>query len=139
MFRTTRADATTALAVTTAMTALTALAGCSGGQTASGGPAARSATPSASQTPAASSTTARPRSAPATVTVTPADRARGIEPGAPVKVAASGGTVTDVVVTDDKGAKVPGTVKDGVWTPAGRLGLDSAYSVRSVVTLADGR
>lgn len=139
MFRTTRADATTALAVTTAMTALTALAGCSGGQTASGGPAARSATPGASQTPAASSTTARPRSAPATVTVTPADRARGIEPGAPVKVAASGGTVTDVVVTDDKGAKVPGTVKDGVWTPASRLGLDSAYSVRSVVTLADGR
>ncbi|WP_288797640.1 Ig-like domain-containing protein [uncultured Arsenicicoccus sp.] len=140
MTRTTQTSRTATLAVSLAVMtgATTALAGCSRAQSGAGEAAGRTAAPSASRSAVAPSTTTPAGVAPVKVTVTPADGARGVEPAASVTVSATGGQVRDVVVTDRSGARVPGTVKDGAWTPLRRLGLDSTYSVRSVVSLSDG-
>lgn len=67
--------------------------------------------------------------APATVAVTPSGT--GVRAGAPVKVTASGGTLTSVTVTDGKGAALSGALSAGntVWTSERPAAPGATYRV----------
>ena len=115
------ARATGVLAAAMALTLLTACQGTTD-----------SATSAASAPPSSSATTAPPP----TLTVTPADGAADVSPGAPIDVAVSGGDLGAVTVTDDKGAPVPGDVTAApgtpgasVWTPRAPLAYGTTYAL----------
>ncbi|MFC3573112.1 Ig-like domain-containing protein [Streptomyces yaanensis] len=75
---------------------------------------------------------------PATVTVTPhGTRAKA---GEPVKVAASGGTLTSVTVTDARGGRLTGTLShDGrTWTSNRNAVPGTTYTVKAATRTKDG-
>jgi lipoprotein-anchoring transpeptidase ErfK/SrfK len=132
MRRTTRAAA---LAVALAVAVPLALAGCGRDRqqprfvAASPG---RHATPS----PGASPTPAEPFS----FALTPAANTRNLPISAEVGTKVTGGRVTDVTLSDDKGGRVAGTMRDDgtSWVPARPLKYGRTYTASVTATPADG-
>lgn len=108
-------------AVAVAAVLVGALAGC---QQAEAEQEPRTPTTSASATPAESATAASLR-------VTPEPGAEDVRPDTPVVITASGGRVSEVVVTSDEGAQVAGeTSLDGkTWTSEAMLAPETTYTV----------
>nr|WP_240979418.1 Ig-like domain-containing protein [Streptomyces sp. HNM0574] len=75
------------------------------------------------------------------IAITPEDGAEDVAPSGGLKVAAEGGKLTRVRVSDADGEPVAGRLAaDGRgWTPASHLATDTAYTVRAVARDADGR
>ncbi|WP_225978785.1 L,D-transpeptidase [Gandjariella thermophila] len=73
--------------------------------------------------------------------ILPADQAAGVEPDKPVTVSATGGRLTEVVVTNPEGKRVAGEISpDGRrWTSTEPLGYGRGYTVRATGTGIDGR
>jgi lipoprotein-anchoring transpeptidase ErfK/SrfK len=76
----------------------------------------------------------------ATLAVVPAANAAAVAPADPVKVTATGGTLTSVSVAGSGGA-VKGALNPDktVWTSTDKLGFDARYTVSAVATNADGQ
>ena len=76
---------------------------------------------------------------PATVAVVPAANAASVAPGDPVKVTASGGTLSSVTVASS-GGNVKGTLNADktVWTSTDKLGFGARYTISAVATNAGG-
>ncbi len=72
-----------------------------------------------------------PAPLPATLSVTPPPAARGINPAAPVQIAAMTGTITDVKMVNDSGKAIPGVLTpDGkAWKPTNQLGYGRTYTM----------
>jgi lipoprotein-anchoring transpeptidase ErfK/SrfK len=112
---------------------LAAAAGCtsdSGSGQGSGGQAAGGGSGEQSQEPAE----------PATVSVVPAANAATVAPGDPVKVTATGGTLTSVTVSGT-GGSVEGSLNAAktAWTSTDKLGFGARYTVSAVATNATGQ
>ncbi|MEU6812274.1 Ig-like domain-containing protein [Streptomyces sp. NPDC046831] len=77
----------------------------------------------------------------AVVTIAPKDGAKSVDTSGTLKVAASRGTLTRVVVKDDQGTAIPGTITGGgtAWTPAGHLAAATTYTVHAVAKDSAGR
>ena len=77
---------------------------------------------------------------PAAISVQPGPDSVQVYPGAPVKVTASDGRLTDVVVADRKDRPLEGTMSgDGTsWTGTGDLRLNMQYSVQATAVNAQG-
>ncbi|GCD96289.1 L,D-transpeptidase [Embleya hyalina] len=77
---------------------------------------------------------------PATIAITPADGTKSVETDGVLKVDATGGKLTSVVVTDAKGKTVDGQISpDGIgWKPAAPLANGGAYTVAAKAANADG-
>ncbi|SFP60743.1 peptidoglycan transpeptidase precursor, ErfK-YbiS-YhnG family [Geodermatophilus dictyosporus] len=111
--------------------AIALLGGCSGG-----GDAPATAAPTTTTTTAADV-------APARVELSPADGATDVAPADPVEISVTGGEVTEVTVTDESGAEVPGAVADGgtegteVWTPEDALDYGTTYTLTAAAENAD--
>ncbi|MDI2126098.1 L,D-transpeptidase [Yinghuangia seranimata] len=78
--------------------------------------------------------------APAVLAVQPADGAKSVETEGTLSVAVTGGKVTSVTVTDDKGKAVEGaTSSDGAkWTPKTALANGTKYTVAAKAANAEG-
>jgi len=76
----------------------------------------------------------------ATLAVVPAANAAAVAPVDPVKVTATGGTLTSVSVAGSGGA-VKGALNPDktVWTSTDKLGFGARYTVSAVATNADGQ
>ncbi|MFD8480121.1 Ig-like domain-containing protein [Kitasatospora sp. NPDC059673] len=76
----------------------------------------------------------------ARLTIGPADGAQDVALDGAVKVTVAQGRLLDVRLTDDKGARVPGTLSDDAtgWTPDARLTGATAYSLDATAEDADG-
>jgi lipoprotein-anchoring transpeptidase ErfK/SrfK len=88
----------------------------------------------------ASSASSQPQAAPATVAFLPAANAAAVAPGDPVKVTATGGTLTSVTVASAAGA-VKGALnaEKTTWTSSGDLGFGARYTVTAAATNATGQ
>jgi lipoprotein-anchoring transpeptidase ErfK/SrfK len=88
----------------------------------------------------ASSSSSQPQAAPATVAVLPAANAAAVAPADPVKVTATGGTLTSVTVSSPAGA-VKGDLNADktTWTSSGDLGFGARYTVTAEATNATGQ
>ncbi|SCD52601.1 Lipoprotein-anchoring transpeptidase ErfK/SrfK [Streptomyces sp. DvalAA-14] len=77
----------------------------------------------------------------AVVSISPKDGASNVATTGTLKVAASGGKLSSVVVKNDKGAPVAGTISaDGLgWTPSDHLDTSTQYTVDAVAEDAAGR
>lgn len=77
---------------------------------------------------------------PATIAISPADNARSVETDGVLKVDASGGKLTSVVVTDAKGKAVDGQISpDGIgWKPNAPLANAGSYTVAAKAANGDG-
>jgi lipoprotein-anchoring transpeptidase ErfK/SrfK len=77
----------------------------------------------------------------AVVNIAPNDGASNVPTTGTLKVSAAGGTLTSVVVKDDKGTPVPGTISaDGLgWTPTDHLATSTEYTVDAVAKDTKGR
>lgn len=77
----------------------------------------------------------------AVVTIAPEDGADGVATTGALKVGATGGKLSSVVVKDDKGTVVPGDISaDGTgWTPSGHLDTSTQYTVDATAKDAAGR
>ncbi|WP_161500782.1 L,D-transpeptidase [Embleya scabrispora] len=77
---------------------------------------------------------------PATIAITPADGTKSVETDGVLKVDATGGKLTSVVVTDAKGKAVDGQLSpDGAgWKPTAPLANGGAYTVAAKAANADG-
>nr|WP_237536064.1 Ig-like domain-containing protein [Streptomyces sp. SID3343] len=82
----------------------------------------------------------KPAAAPAAIVITPADGTKSVETDGVLKVAATGGKLVSVAVTDGKGKTVSGVVSpDGSgWKPDAPLANGGAYTVAAKATNADG-
>jgi lipoprotein-anchoring transpeptidase ErfK/SrfK len=100
---------------------------CSGGGSDSGGSAAGDPKAPGSSPSATADTVAST----AVVTIAPGDGADDVATTGTLKVAATGGKLSSVVVKDDKGTLVPGEISaDGLgWTPTGHLDTSTQYTV----------
>lgn len=124
-------------AVAVAAVLAVALAGC---QQAEADEEPRTPTKSAiaTQTPTQSPTES---AAAATLTVTPEPGAEDVRPDTPIVITASGGRVSEVVVTADDGAVVAGaTSPDGkTWTSAAGLAPETTYTVSATAVNPDAQ
>ncbi|MFI1092988.1 Ig-like domain-containing protein [Streptomyces sp. NPDC020917] len=77
----------------------------------------------------------------AVVSILPKDGASNVPTTGSLKVTASGGRLSSVVVKDDKGTAVPGTISaDGLgWTPDDHLDTSTQYTVDAVAKDGAGR
>jgi len=76
----------------------------------------------------------------ATLAVVPAANAAAVAPADPVKVTATGGTLTSVSVAGSGGAVTGALNPDKtVWTSTDKLGFGARYTVSAVATNADGQ
>jgi lipoprotein-anchoring transpeptidase ErfK/SrfK len=75
------------------------------------------------------------------VDIAPKDGATDVATTGELKVSASGGKLTSVVVKDDKGRPVDGAISaDGLgWTPSGHLDTSTQYTVDAVAKDGSGR
>lgn len=87
-----------------------------------------------------SSASSEPQAAPATVAVLPAANAAAVAPADPVKVTATGGTLTSVTVSSASGA-VKGALNADrtAWTSSDDLGFGARYTVTAEATNATGQ
>jgi len=111
--------------------AVLATAGC----TSTGGSSPQAAL--GSQAPAPGPASPAP-AAPIPVAVSPADGATGVITATDLTVSAGGAAVSEIVLTDAKGAAVPGAfLPDGrTWRPARQLAYSARYQVRVTATAA---
>jgi lipoprotein-anchoring transpeptidase ErfK/SrfK len=100
-------------------------------------PGAASATNSASPTASADSTAP----APALFHLTPSKGAADVNPVAPVRVAVSGGSLSQVTLTNVEGRQIKGTLSADKrsWSSAETLGYDRSYRLQATATNAAGR
>ncbi|MEU0602695.1 Ig-like domain-containing protein [Streptomyces sp. NPDC006393] len=77
----------------------------------------------------------------AVVTIAPKDGAKSVDTSGALKVAASKGTLTQVVVKDEKGTAIPGQMTAGgtSWTPSTHLAASTRYTVHAVAKDSAGR
>ena len=77
---------------------------------------------------------------PATIAISPADGTRSVETDGVLKVDASGGKLTSVVVTDAEGKAVDGQISpDGIgWKPNAPLANAGSYTVAAKAANGDG-
>ena len=128
----------------TAVVAILAMSGCtsnSGSSTpAAAGGSGVDVTTSSAGSSAPTTSAAPPAAAPADLVVTPAAEAKNVDPAAPVRVAVTAGTLTDVSVTNGDGGKVTGTVSTNkaVWQASEDLGYGKTYTVVASAINADG-
>ena len=87
-----------------------------------------------------SSASSEPQAQPATVAVLPAADAAAVAPADPVKVTATGGTLTSVTVASATGA-VKGALNADktTWTSSSDLGFGARYTVTAEATNATGQ
>ncbi|MGW0085794.1 L,D-transpeptidase [Streptomyces sp. NPDC003393] len=85
--------------------------------------------------------TAQTKQSEAVVTIAPKDGAKSVDTSGALKVAASKGTLTQVVVKDEKGTAIPGRMTDGgaSWTPSTHLAASTRYTVHAVAKDPAGR
>lgn len=97
----------------------------------------RPATGGAESGPATSTVAVQP----VAMSLTPADKAADVAPGEPVRVHASGGKLTDVVVTAADGAPVAGQLVAGgsAWQSTAPLGYGKSYSTKATGVGTDGK
>ncbi len=88
-----------------------------------------------------SSTKPTPPKKPVKLTITPGDKAGGVEPGAPVTIAAGDGTITQAAVVNDTGKPVAGALSpDGVtWQTTEPLGFGKTYTATATGKGTDGK
>ncbi|MFF8593316.1 Ig-like domain-containing protein [Streptomyces sp. NPDC015220] len=77
----------------------------------------------------------------AVVSIAPKDGATSVDTSGALKVAASGGTLTQVVVKDAKGTEISGKISGGgaSWTPSTHLAASTKYTVHAVAKDSAGR
>ncbi|GHF14834.1 lipoprotein [Streptomyces spiralis] len=77
----------------------------------------------------------------AVVTIAPKDGEKSVDTSGALKVAASKGTLTQVVVKDPKGTAIPGRMTAGgtSWTPSTHLAASTRYTVHAVAKDSAGR
>lgn len=77
---------------------------------------------------------------PPEVTISPGPAATDVDPLAPVMVSASSGSLSEVVMTNEQGARIVGimTPDAAVWKPGVPLGYGRTYTITATVTGADG-
>ncbi|MFD7996434.1 L,D-transpeptidase [Streptomyces mexicanus] len=76
----------------------------------------------------------------AVVTIAPKDGAQSVDTTGALKVSASKGTLTQVVVKDAKGTEIPGKLTGGTsWTPSTHLAASTRYTVHAVAKDSAGR
>ncbi|WP_406286465.1 Ig-like domain-containing protein [Embleya sp. NBC_00896] len=75
----------------------------------------------------------------ATVTLTPTDKATGVEPGTPVTVAVEGGKATEVKVVNAGGEVVDGALTGNAWKPKVPFMYGGKYTVTATATNADNK
>lgn len=97
--------------------------------------------PRPSRTPSAAASSSQTKG-PVETPVTTLSTAHGFEamwPNEPIDVAVEHGTIAEVVVTDDAGTPIPGTVTGSQWRPnRGALLVRSNYHVKATVADANG-
>ncbi len=73
--------------------------------------------------------------------VSPAANAKNVSPAAPIKAEITGGTLTDVKLTNAAGKVVKGTydAEKRTWTATEKLGYDKAYTMKVTATGVDGK
>jgi len=116
--------------------AMALVAGCQGGAASPGTSAAGTGAAAGGTPSSSSSSTTTP--VPAELDVTPADRATGVRPDAPVKVRAVSGKLSTVRVTGSDGKAVEGKLAQGAWTSTARLRPSTAYTVTVSAEGEDG-
>ncbi|MFI2644863.1 Ig-like domain-containing protein [Streptomyces sp. NPDC018610] len=84
---------------------------------------------------------ARSEQSQAVVTITPEDGAKSVDTSGALKVAAGKGTLTQVVVKDDKGEEISGEITGGgaAWAPSTHLAASTKYTVHAVAKDSAGR
>jgi lipoprotein-anchoring transpeptidase ErfK/SrfK len=127
----------TAAAVSLLLAAVLLLAACSqkkapdatGGGLTPGAPGSTAASSSAAQTP------------PAVFRLTPADNAIEVNPVSPVKIAVTGGSLSEVSLTNIEGRQVKGTLAADrqSWSSAEVLGYDRSYRLQASAVNPAGR
>ncbi|MEU5090746.1 Ig-like domain-containing protein [Streptomyces sp. NPDC021356] len=77
----------------------------------------------------------------AVVTIAPKDGSTSVDTSGALKVGASKGTLTQVVVKDAKGGEIAGKITGGgaTWTPSTHLAASTKYTVHAVAKDSDGR
>lgn len=119
---------------------------CTRGSSKASGPASNVAasssipvTPSSSA-PASSSSSAPPAAPAVQLAVNPANGAEAVNPKAPITVAATHGSVSDVKLLSSSGAVVTGSFNDdkSTWTAAQPLGYSREYTLTATAVNADG-
>ena len=78
---------------------------------------------------------------PVSLTMSPKDKAANVAPGAPITVAAIGGKITKVVLTNDNGEPVKGSLSPdaSTWQVAEPLGYGRTYRATATATSEDGK
>ncbi|MDQ1739487.1 MAG: hypothetical protein QOE53_1139, partial [Pseudonocardiales bacterium] len=116
------------------LAALLLLSACSQKKVPDAAPATSSAGPSAS-----ASTTSP--AAPTVFQLTPAKDAADVNPVAPVKVAVSGGSLSQVSLTNVEGRQIKGSLSADKqsWSSAEALGYDRSYRLQATATNAVGK
>lgn len=92
--------------------------------------------PKSAPTPGGSQSSAGDPVEAATVTLTPVDKATGVEPGTPVTVAVGGGKVTEVKVINAGGEEVDGALEGNAWKPKVPFMYGGKYTVTATATNA---
>ncbi|WP_395577319.1 Ig-like domain-containing protein [Streptomyces sp. BK79] len=87
------------------------------------------------------STAAGSKQSEAVVSIAPKDGAEAVDTSGALKVGATKGKLTEVVVKDAEGAKVDGKISgDGAtWTPSTHLAAATTYTVHAVAKDSEGR
>ncbi|MGW0916020.1 L,D-transpeptidase [Streptomyces sp. NPDC002784] len=77
----------------------------------------------------------------AVVSIAPKDGAESVDTSGALKVSASKGKLSEVVVKDGKGEAIPGKITDGgaSWTPSTHLAAATKYTVHAVAKDSEGR
>ena len=99
-----------------------------------------SAGASTSTTSSTTSTTSTPTVPAAQITATPALGATDLSPTEPLTLAVSGGTLTDLTLTNPDGKVVAGTINDDKtsWTSGEELGYGKTYTLAGTATNTAG-
>ena len=97
--------------------------------------------PATSGSTAAASPSATAQAAPAVFRLTPAKDAVGVNPTVPVRVAVSGGSLSEVTLTNLDGTQVKGALSPDKqsWSASEVLGYDRSYRLQATATNAAGR
>ncbi|WP_208818347.1 L,D-transpeptidase [Streptomyces marokkonensis] len=87
------------------------------------------------------STAAQSKQSEAVVSITPEDGAKSVETSGALKVSASKGKLTEVVVKNPDGDRIDGEISgDGAtWTPSTHLAASTEYTVHAVAKDSEGR
>ncbi|PPK68974.1 Ig-like domain-containing protein [Actinokineospora auranticolor] len=121
-----------------ALVAVLTAAGCSSGDTPTPPEGVNSGTATASASP---TSTAKPAPVPFALALTPADKSADVPPGDAVTVAATGGKLTEVLVTGADGKAVAGALAadGGTWQTTEALGYGKTYTTSVKAQDGDGK